>query len=413
MAERGALIGTESELRARHGVSLATLRQAVRILEQRQVAVMRRGVSGGLYAEQPSVDATANYVAALWERSDTARKAIRHDAVALNAMVLRRASERMSIADAVMIAELQKDCVSAEDAIARSALAARREQAITRLTGNPVMVLGNAVTLRFLRNIIPFEELARDDPAFAAGMQKLVDEKVSALISGEIAEAISASTQYTHAYVDRLESRSPEPSRPLGAEADAQPGSLPMLVSRAVLREIRERGWNAGEFLGREPELMQKYNVGRNTWRQALSILLEYSAVESRRGGAGGIYVARIKPHAVMASASDWLTRQGARTSDGLDVFAAIAPHHAATVFAADPDPTNSDRIEPIGCGMLLDRVLLQDASPLLALAALTVPPSLLGSAQSIDLAGYRDAPSGADLVKRAVLTYLTDLRTD
>lgn len=406
----GSLIGTEADLRLRLGVSLATLRQAVRILEQRQVAVMRRGVSGGLYAEQPSVDATANRVAALWERSDKARKAILHDAAALQAMTLRHASDRMRVADAAAIAALHADCRSARDPIVVSVLAARREQAIAQLTDNPVIVLGNAVTLRFLRNIIPFEELTWDDSAFAARMQHLVDAKISALVSGEIAEAIHASTEHLRAHMERLDSSGGKPLLRLRAETESQPGSLPILVSRAMLREIREHGWIAGEFLGQEPELMRKFKVGRNTWRQALSILLEYSAVESRRGGAGGLYVAPINRRSVMETAAAWLSRQGARTRDGLEVFATIAPHHAAAAFAADIDPVGGNASPTIDCGELLGRVLHEEASPLLDLAALTVAPSLFGSAPSIDLAVYRDHPSGQDLVKREVLDHLHKL---
>jgi hypothetical protein len=194
------------------------------------------------------------------------------------------------------------------------------------------------------------------------------------------------------------------------SEAASQHGSLPMLVSRTILREIRERGWMAGEFLGQEAELMQRYKVGRNTWRQALSILIEYSAVESRRGGSGGIYVAPINRQAVMETASRWLTRQGARTADGLELVATIGPHHAVAVLAADNELTRDDGSQPISCGALLDLVLRRETSPLLSLAALTVTPMVLCVSSPIDLRSYHHVPSGSDITKRAILTQITAL---
>ena len=405
----GGLVGTEPELRAHYGVSLATLRQAVRILEQRQVAAMRRGASGGLYAEQASVDATANAIAALWERTDAARTAMSHDVPALDALALRRASERMSLADAAMIAELHALCSAADDPIARSTLAARREHAIAQMTGNPVIVLGLAATLRFLRSIIPFEVLARDDPGFARRMHGLINEKIAALVAGEVDGAVQASAAYSHAYLARLQNGAELSFGQDWPEAASRSGSLPTLVSRAVLRDIRKGGWQAGAFLGQEADLMRRYNVGRNSWRQALSILIEYSAGESRRGGGGGIYVAPINSQRVMDAAGAWLSRQGVRAADGLEVIAAIAPHHAAAIYIADAAEGGVGG-SPVSAGGFLDSVLVRQVSPLLALGALVLPPEMAPGFPSADLSPYCCTPSGAALVKRAVRDHIRAL---
>ena len=52
--EPGELVGTESELIEREGVSRALLREAVRLLEHHQIARMRRGPGGGLFVMAPS-----------------------------------------------------------------------------------------------------------------------------------------------------------------------------------------------------------------------------------------------------------------------------------------------------------------------------------------------------------------------
>src|SRR5205809_51921 len=45
----GESLGSEPELRTRHGVSRSVLREAVRLVEHHQVARMRRGPNGGLF----------------------------------------------------------------------------------------------------------------------------------------------------------------------------------------------------------------------------------------------------------------------------------------------------------------------------------------------------------------------------
>ena len=59
----GALVGTESELIEREGVSRALLREAVRLLEHHQIARMRRGPGGGLFVMAPSAHAVTEGVA--------------------------------------------------------------------------------------------------------------------------------------------------------------------------------------------------------------------------------------------------------------------------------------------------------------------------------------------------------------
>jgi DNA-binding FadR family transcriptional regulator len=62
----GEILGSESELMARYGVSRPVLREAVRLVEQRNVAVMRKGPGGGLKIMAPDsapiVDAAALYL---------------------------------------------------------------------------------------------------------------------------------------------------------------------------------------------------------------------------------------------------------------------------------------------------------------------------------------------------------------
>ncbi len=64
----GERIGSEAELMERFGVSRAVLREAVRLLEHHQIAVMRRGPGGGLFVVEPGVEVVIGALALLMER---------------------------------------------------------------------------------------------------------------------------------------------------------------------------------------------------------------------------------------------------------------------------------------------------------------------------------------------------------
>lgn len=64
----GRALGSEPHLMERFGVSRAVLREAVRILEHHQVAVMRRGPGGGLFVVEPGVEAIVGAITLLIDR---------------------------------------------------------------------------------------------------------------------------------------------------------------------------------------------------------------------------------------------------------------------------------------------------------------------------------------------------------
>src|SRR3546814_18745115 len=59
----GEVIGSEPELLERYGVSRAVFREAVRLVEHKEVARMRRGPGGGLVVTVPTVESVMGAVA--------------------------------------------------------------------------------------------------------------------------------------------------------------------------------------------------------------------------------------------------------------------------------------------------------------------------------------------------------------
>lgn len=67
--------------------------------------------------------------------------------------------------------------------------------------------------------------------------------------------------------------------------------SAPIRTAWRIERLASQRGWPAGELLGSEHELREQLGVGRETLREAISILSNRGVVEARRGRNGGVQV--------------------------------------------------------------------------------------------------------------------------
>jgi DNA-binding FadR family transcriptional regulator len=126
----GQLIGSEPDLVERFGVSRAVWREAVRILEHHQVAVMKRGPSGGLFVTAPSVVAVAEIVAVHLERRGTQ---------VADLMELRTGVE-LTLVDRVAIARSSEPLAAVADLDFHGELAG--------LAGNRVLELVAAVLIR-------------------------------------------------------------------------------------------------------------------------------------------------------------------------------------------------------------------------------------------------------------------------
>ena len=301
----GTLLGTERDLCERFGVTPTVLRQATRILESRDIVTMKRGTSGGIYVGQTSLETVAGYVATLWELEGVDLLALASAQALLRTMTFEAASRNMTLEEAYRLRELQKACRAASNPLARSKFAVQREDFIASLSHNPFLVLSHAISTRFIRNLVPFENL---DLTGAEGSDR-TDHWVEALVAGDAAEANRVADAYVVALLERLEAWKTDP---LETDAEVFAASRPEWLSRTIIREIRERRLQTGAFLGTEPDLLRRFGVARGTWRQALRLLEEHPAVESRRGTGGGIYVTSPDGSRAEQMIAGWLEEQKA-----------------------------------------------------------------------------------------------------
>jgi DNA-binding FadR family transcriptional regulator len=68
---------------------------------------------------------------------------------------------------------------------------------------------------------------------------------------------------------------------------------MAQLLAETIRDEIVQGGYPPGTRLGREPELMERYDVSRPTLREGLRLLEADGFVTVRRGPGGGVFVER------------------------------------------------------------------------------------------------------------------------
>jgi DNA-binding FadR family transcriptional regulator len=74
------------------------------------------------------------------------------------------------------------------------------------------------------------------------------------------------------------------------AEETAE-GKLAYIIARKIAEQVVDRGWVVGEKLGTEPELLKRFRVSREPFREAIRILERQGIVRSERGWNGGLVV--------------------------------------------------------------------------------------------------------------------------
>jgi DNA-binding FadR family transcriptional regulator len=81
------------------------------------------------------------------------------------------------------------------------------------------------------------------------------------------------------------------------AAAMADRGSAPngsklaSVVADLIVGDIARRGWPVGEVIGSEPELLDRYQVSRAVFREAVRLVEHQGAARMRRGPGGGLVV--------------------------------------------------------------------------------------------------------------------------
>lgn len=289
----GALLGSEADLIDRYGVSRGVLREAIRLLEHKQVVRMRSGPGGGLIVAAPAAAAVAENIANYFVLSAVANDEIFEARRALEADGLNLAAERLSERGI----DLLRRAADSNDPT-------ELHRAIGVLTRNPAL----AILLDSLARATPVPSWTRRTTATVRAEQRALAE---ALTGGDLAAA--------HLVLRALLDREEAEVRAGGREVRDDQGrakKLPEQIARRIAADIRRSGADPGDVIGPEHEFLERYAVSRSVFRQAIRILEYADLVEVRAGAGGGVAVGAGEPGRVVDGAVTYLD------------FMEIAPHY-------------------------------------------------------------------------------------
>jgi DNA-binding FadR family transcriptional regulator len=135
----GMVIGSESDLLTRYGVSRAVLREAVRLLERDHVAHMRRGPGGGLVVTEPEADAVTRVATLYLRYREVSIGQLYGVRIALEGAAVKAATERLDERGIALLREaLDGEAGHAEQV---DVTAHDFHVAVARLSGNPAVEL--------------------------------------------------------------------------------------------------------------------------------------------------------------------------------------------------------------------------------------------------------------------------------
>lgn len=239
----GEIFGAQSDLISRYGFSRATLREAVRLLEDRQVARMRRGPGGGLVVLPVCGGVIAPPVAEYFRK------------IGVTKLQLQQARAALAI-----VAAYRQSLTEGE-----AAVAAFRNEFRGRLAGPGAGLLSaGASACSAVRTV---------------GSDPVTDLFAACLDALENRMFTQDGTNDGRARVDGAH----------GVERLMKGGRAHELAHKLAL-ELPPARADAARRVSTEDQLCERHNVGRDVLRQAIRVLESRGLIDCRRGRTHGVH---------------------------------------------------------------------------------------------------------------------------
>lgn len=298
----GTVVGSESELLERFGVSRAVLREAVRIVEHGGSARMRRGPGGGLIVSEPNRGAVVAAMNVWFSYVGVTMSELLEVRLPLLDAAVRMAAERRSDEDVErLLHELAELEASGEvGPVAFNAL----ERDIADTAASPaislfVEAIGRLAEMRLGNGTAKLDPPVRREELLAhlAGYRRLINsivERDAEAAGGQMGQLIGAVRSRLR---DSRARRRPYRIEPRSSVKLAEQ------VAEGLRRDIEWARWPVGQLLGSETRLIERYGVSRAILREAVRILEQHGAVRTKRGPNGGVMVTAPDSDAIVRSA--------------------------------------------------------------------------------------------------------------
>lgn len=285
----GEVLGSEQELLDRYGVSRAVFREAVRLVEHKRIAQMRRGPGGGLVVRAPELAAV----------QDAATVYLQYEQVSLDELFEARIAIEATGLE-LLAASLSEDTIgglrSLENNLANRELPEPPDPhiALAVLTRNPAIELFVRICAGLTASYVDVsQQPAAVEAAAVKDAAKAHRQIIEAVAEGNGGLAQHRMHAHLAAYARHLSSgaqrmRVTATPQLLDGERDAKRGEL---LARSIYLDIVSSDWPVGKVLGGESDLMAEHEVSRAVLREAARVLEHHQIAEMRRGPGGGLVV--------------------------------------------------------------------------------------------------------------------------
>lgn len=301
----GHVLGSETELLERYGVSRAVLREAIRLVEHQRVARMRRGTGGGLVIDEPDIDSVIGPAVIYLLRVDATLDEIFETRIVLEELATEIAAQRVTQDDVAAIREI------AEQESADGSHYRLLHRQLASLTANPILELF-VETFSRLVNFL-FSDVAALPEDIDAEVQRAHDSIVRAVLANNPGLARDRMRRHLRAEAEfiRRQPATVQHLDPAVALAGALNDKRGEALARQVFTEVVNSGATPGAFIGSEATLMEKYDASRAVVREAIRILEYHQIATTRRGPGGGLFVAEPDISALVDIITIYLRRYG------------------------------------------------------------------------------------------------------
>src|ERR1700744_2567297 len=110
----------------------------------------------------------------------------------------------------------------------------------------------------------------------------------------------------------KTQRRDPRPAGP----TDARKAKRASKVADRIIKDVIAGGWQVGQILGSEAELLARYQVSRAVFREAVRLVEHQQVARTRRGPGGGLVVTEPTVDAVVDAVVLDLYRAEARLDE-------------------------------------------------------------------------------------------------
>ncbi|MCH5675649.1 FadR/GntR family transcriptional regulator [Streptomyces gilvus] len=309
----GEVLGSETDLRERYGVSREVLREAIRLVEHHEVAAMRRGPAGGLVvtapAAGPAVRAMAVYLEYLGATVDDLVAA----RLLLEPLAARLAAEHLTAEGLAVLEAWGRDGrPSSGGRCAEDGL----HLLLPSLGRNPALALFVDVLVALTGPLIHRCGALEPDAATAHEAIR------QAVLAGEGGRAEYLSAEHLLAIQDLLRDAAQRridrtASTPLWTVLRARPErKLAEKVAHRLIEEITDSRAPAGTLVGSEADLASRIDVSKAVLREALRIVEYHSVARMRMGPGGGLVVTEPEPTPILETMAIYLDYKAVTASD-------------------------------------------------------------------------------------------------